>query len=277
MIECLERIRRLAVILALPLALAACSNEAPRGGTDAAPNRSASTTSGDTAAGKHVAVSHGFTLRLPGAEIEAAQQKHLAECARLGCSVLHTSIDREEHSVRASSSVRIAPGAYPAFAGAITAPPVLVLSHTENADDKTVAVLDIEKRLEMKTALRDRLAAILRDPAPKTIAELVTLEKELASVQGDIESGTAQRDYLRTITKTVKVDIAYRSAVAEAGGADVSPIVRAFKNMGRTFMGSVASLIVFVTWVVPWLPLIYLAMWGIRRMFRRWRAQKAAP
>ncbi len=70
-------------------------------------------------------------------------------------------------------------------------------------------MLDIDKRLEVKTALRDRLSAMLKDPSAKSAADLAAIEKELAQAQGDIEAAIAQRDYLRTITHTVRVDIAY--------------------------------------------------------------------
>jgi hypothetical protein len=149
-----------------------------------------------------------------------------------------------------------------------------VLSHEEASDDKTTAVLDVEKRLEAKMALRDRLTAMLRDPAPKSTADLVTLERELAQVQGEIEAGTAQRDYLRTITGTVKVNIAYRGSVAKAAGLDISPIAMALRDTGSVFVQSLAKVIVFIAALVPWLPLIYLAFWLIRRMIRRWRAPK---
>jgi hypothetical protein len=40
----------------------------------------------------------------------------------------------------------------------------------------------------VKTALRDRLAAGLREPGTKSLADLANIEKELAQVQGDIEA-----------------------------------------------------------------------------------------
>jgi hypothetical protein len=262
--------RRIFVLAALllPLGLASCgvpqSDEPARYGSTASTGSS----------GQHVAVSHEFTLRLPSDEIEAAQRRHLDECQKLGCTIISTSMNREETRVRASTAVRIPPAAFPAFADLITAPPATVLSHEETSDDKTTAVLDVEKRLEAKIALRDRLTAMLRGPAPKTAADLVAIERELAQVQGDIEAGTAQRDYLRTITGTVKVNITYRGSIANAGGLDISPIATAFKSTGGVFVQSLARVIVFIAMLVPWLPLVYLAYWVIRRAIRRWRTPK---
>jgi hypothetical protein len=226
---------------------------------------------------RHIAVTRGFTLRLPSSEVAAVQQKHLSECAKLGCTVLETRLDRlSEGRIGARASVRVAPDRYPAFAAVVTAPPAEVTTQTERAEDRTVAVFDVDKRLEVKTALRDRLSAMLRDPAAKSAADLAAIEKELAQAQGDIEAAIAQRDYLRATTETVRVDITYDGRPAVVGGYDFSPIKRAADSIGQTLITSLASLIVALAAAVPWLPLVMLVVWGIRRGLRRWRAQRAS-
>jgi hypothetical protein len=228
-----------------------------------------------TAPQKRLAITHAFALRVPGREVEALQRKHLDECAKLGCTVLNTYLDRSnEGRITARISVRIAPESYDAFAALLASPPARIVTHSESAEDRTVAILDVEKRLEVKTALRDRLAAMLRDPGTKSAADLATIEKELAQVQGDIETITAQRDYLRTITQTVRVDVSYLG-IAEVGGLDLSPIQRAVNGIGRTVIESAGVLISFLAATLPWLPLIALVVWGARRGVRRWRARKA--
>ena len=114
---------------------------------------------------------------------------------------------------------------------------------------------------------------MLADPAPKTPAELVSIEKELSQAQGEIEAVTAQRDYLRTITDTVRVDVNYMGRPALVGGVDFSPISNALDGFGRTLVASVGSLISFLAVAIPWLPLIALVIWAGRRTFRRWRAR----
>ena len=225
---------------------------------------------------RQIAVTRGFTLRMPSSEVTAVQQRHLAECAKLGCTVLETHLDRlSEGRISARASVRIEPDRYPAFAAVITAPPAEVMTRSERAEDMTVAVLDVDKRLEVKTALRDRLAAMLKESGTKSAADLAAIEKELAQAQGDIEAAIAQRDYLRTITETVRVDIAYDGRPGVVAGYDFSPIKRATDGIGRTLITSFASLIVFLAAAVPWLPVIVSVVWGVRWGLRRWRAQRA--
>jgi len=98
---------------------------------------------------------------------------------------------------------------------------------------------------------------------------LVAVEKQLADVQGTIESETAQRDYLRTITDTVKVDVAYNGLIQQAGPFDVSPIRAAADRFVHDVIFSVGQLISCVAYALPWLPLAALAGWIARLLFRR--------
>jgi hypothetical protein len=218
---------------------------------------------------QRIALSHSFVLQLPSALVAATQQKNLSDCLAAGCTVLSTHIDRFQNDViQASISVRIAPDRYQAFAASITAPPAVLQSHTETAEDKTVPLLDIEKRLDSQTALRDRLTQMLKQ-AGTSVGDLVALEKQLADVQGTIESETAQRDYLRTITDTVKVDVSYNGVVQQAGPLDISPIRLALAGFAHALIESLGTLILAIATALPWLPLALLAGWILRRLWRR--------
>jgi hypothetical protein len=223
-----------------------------------------------------LAVTHSYALAMASREVETVQRRDLDECARLGCTVLTTTLQRADSGrVVARTSLRISPQSFDAFAKVLAASPARVVSHSQTTEDKTVPLLDLEKRLAAKTALRDRLEAMLKDPATKTTADLLAIEKELAQIQGDIESATAQRDYLRTITDTVRVDISYDGIVAEVAGLDAGPLKRALGDFGATALTSLASLIYFVAALLPWLPVIVACGWLARRGLRRWRARRA--
>ena len=112
-----------------------------------------------------------------------------------------------------------------------------------------------------------------RQDARRSVGDREGIEQ----VQGDIESSAAQRDYLRTITDTVRIDISYDGRSVVVAGYDFSPIKRAAAGAVQTLIASAASVITFLAAAVPWLPVILLVIWGIRRMFRRWRAQRALP
>jgi Domain of unknown function (DUF4349) len=226
------------------------------------------------AEGRHTEIVYSFSLLVPAQDATLLLEKHLAECRRLGCEVLSTSLDRSfKDAISAHASVRIAPEAFPAFEQIVSAPPAEVDHRSETATDQTLPLLDAEKRLEIKALLRDRLTAMLREPGQKSAADIAAIERQIAEVQGEIESGTAQRDYLRKITQTVRVDIAYLSASARGNGIDFSPVADALKGANRTFIRSLGDLISVTIWLVPWVPFAALAYWIARRVQRRGKTQ----
>lgn len=252
------------------LLLAACKRE-PQPVSLAAPAsmRSMALAAAPGPASRRIAFSESFIVELPGSAVEAIQQKTLADCLAAGCTVLNTRLDRlRDGSVEGSISVRIAPDRYQAFADTIIAPPARLVSHAETAEDKTIPLLDIEKRLDAQVALRDRLSAMLKQ-AGTGVADLVAVEKQLADVQGSIESETAQRDYLRTITDTVKVDVSYNGLIQQAGPVDLSPIRAAFDRFVQTAIELFGDMIGWLAWALPWLPLAALSAWLVRRVLRR--------
>jgi len=175
----------------------------------------------------------------------------------------------------AGRPIGVAPQSFDTFANVLAQSPARIVSHSQTAEDKTVPLLDVEKRLAAKIALRDRLETMLKDPAAKTTADLLAIERELAQIQGDIESATAQRDYLRTITDTVRVDIAYDGLVAEVAGIEFAPLKRALRDFSDTVLISLASLIYFVAALLPWLPVVVVFGWFERSGLRRWRTRRA--
>lgn len=227
-------------------------------------------TAADTSnSNRQIALAHSFGIELPSSAVQETQQKNISECLAAGCSVLSTRLDRlPDGAVRAAIAVRIAPDRYQAFVSSVTAPPVRLISHVETAEDKTIPLLDVEKRLDAQVALRDRLAQMLKQ-AGTGVADLVAVEKQLADVQGTIESETAQRDYLRTITDTVRVDVTYDGLIQQAGPFDISPIRTALDGFGHTVIGSLGEMINWIAYALPWLPLVVLAGWMVRRTLRR--------
>ena len=229
-----------------------------------------------SAADRNFAVTHNFTLRVPSVETEAIQERHMAECVKLGCTIVSTSIDRSnEGRINARAAVRIKPESFDAFAALIAAPPARVTVHSQSAEDLGLTIIDTEKRLEAKTLLRDRLTAMLRDQSVKTAADLITIEKELAQAQGEIETITAQRDSLRTRTDTVRIDISYLGAAGQFGGIDLTPIHQAVRGVGQTFVNSISWLISTLVATAPWIPIIWVVWWAVSRTIRRWRARKS--
>jgi Domain of unknown function (DUF4349) len=227
--------------------------------------------------GPRSAVMHRLMLLVPSAEIEAVQEKHSAACVKLGCSIFNSSINRSDRgSVTATTWIRIKPDAYDAFAAALTAPPAKVRNHQQTADDLTTPVLDTERRMAAKTALRERLNVLLKDQSTKSAADLIAIEKELSQAQSEIENLTAQIENLHKQTDTVRVDIAYVGTTVGFGGFDFEPLHEAMMDIGQTVVRSLAALVYCLATVAPWLPVIAIIWWIIRRSVRRRQSLRSA-
>jgi hypothetical protein len=229
---------------------------------------------GETAS-SYIAVSYAYALKLPSAAVEATQRRHLETCAKLNCFVLQTTVDHAvDGAVLATTELRLPPQAVDAFTRDLSLPPAEITAHSRTAEDKTLSVLDLDKRLEAKKALRERLVTLLHGTASKNVHDLAELEQQIAEVQGDIESATAQRDHLRTITDTVAITIRYNGvspAKTSPQELDWKPISTAFGEFGQTLIGSVASLTDFIAVILPWLPLALLIAWLLRRFIHQLR------
>ena len=126
--------------------------------------------------------------------------------------------------------------------------------------------------VDAKAALRDRLMGMLKDARATTTTDLLAVEKELTQVQADIEAATAQRDYLRTITETVRVDIGYTAVVAQQGAVDlyVGQFRQTLLLSAGALVGLLAGGVTLLAGALPWIPLVIVLAWGTRRALGRW-------
>ncbi len=218
---------------------------------------------------RRIAYTNRFVIEMPSDDVADAQQKTQSACLAAGCSVESTRLDRLPNGgVEGAISVRIAPDKLAALTATIAAPPARMVSHAETAEDKTVAVLDIEKRLASQVALRERLNQLLAK-AQGSVGDLVAAETQLAEVQGTIESQTAQLAYLHTITDTVRVDVSYNGLLQQAGPFDLSPVREALDAFLATVIGSAGDMITWVAVALPWLPLGIVGLFMLRWLVRR--------
>lgn len=227
--------------------------------------------------GPQLMVIQDFTLAVPASEIEALQQRHRETCIKLGCQITHLSINHPtQGAITASTQLHIAPKSYDEFAAALTQAPAKVTRHVQVAREPNAPAVDVEKRLAAKTRLRERLQSLLNDQNMKSAADLITIEKELSQVQGDIETLTSQLDQLHRQTDLIRVDISYVGTMTRFG-LDTTPLYQATLAIGATLVLSVAALIYTLAAVAPWLPIIVVVWWFIRRRFRRRRMRQDQP
>lgn len=287
---------RAAALLAAVLALAACEetlhsaeyeavvleDRASDGFAAETDMAGDATPGGEPAAqgGQMLAYAYDATLILPPEAVGDVMAAHRDACAGVGptvCQVLSASLSADDADrVSAALSFRAAPDYTSAFraglAGEADALGGRLTGETQRVEDLTRQVLDLRARLDAQRTLRDRLQGLLAREGSE-VADLLAVEKELARVQGEIESMVSQLRYLegRVSMNTMTMD--YRSIPRAFTPSKRQPLLDAVRDFFGILAESLAGLIRFVAAALPWLviglPLGWLAVRGVRRSRRR--------
>ncbi|HET9448409.1 MAG TPA: DUF4349 domain-containing protein, partial [Steroidobacteraceae bacterium] len=155
-----------------------------------------------------------------------------------------------------------------------------VLERSTQAEDLAQPVAHTERELALLGGYRDRLTDIMkRKDLP--IDQLITVSKEVATVQAQFESASSTRANLRRRIDTDLLTISLSPPVADVF-LQTTPVRDALRESGANFREAVAMVIAFVSGAVPWL-VVLLPGLILLRMFWRWvgrwlgRWQRALP
>jgi hypothetical protein len=150
-----------------------------------------------------------------------------------------------------------------------------VQSVSISTDDVTTKSEDLNARI---TALQTSITRLLAlEARATTTADLIALESDIASRQGDLESLTAQQRYLndQVSMSTIKLELLAPSAAVIKPGPP-SP--------GSAFVAGLAGFGVVFNWIflgfiylLPWLVLAAIVWVGIVYLLRRRRRRSAVP
>jgi len=145
-----------------------------------------------------------------------------------------------------------------------------VISSAIGSEDLTRQIVDTEATLRAQTTLRDRLRELLAKHQGK-LADLLEVERELARVQGEIDSRTSQLAVMRARVAMSDLSVTYVSRAVLVGDRTGDPTLQALLDFVDIVSHSFASVIRFVAGVLPWLLVIAPIAWLLRRWWRRRR------
>ena len=126
-----------------------------------------------------------------------------------------------------------------------------VTSQWTTTEDLTRLIVDTEATLRAKRALRDRLQQLLAT-RPGSLADLLGVERELARVQGEIDSTESNLTATRTRVAMSALTIEYGSAVRGVAGGKFEPLRHAFADFIVAVVESTATLVTVVGALIPW-------------------------
>lgn len=229
-----------------------------------------------------LAYRYNYGFQLPAKSVAATSKSHANMCLKAGpskCQVLNSSTSSQnESNVSANLRLRAEPEWLEDFTAqmqsSVEAAKGKMTNSNVSAEDLTRQILDTDARLKAQTTLRDRLQGLLATRNAE-LKDLLALERELARVQGQIESATTTLNVLRKRVSMSVVDINYQSQSVAVSQSALAPIGRALKGFIGDFSYGLSNVIEFFAGILPWLIFVIIpGLWGLRWW---WRGHKMQP
>lgn len=231
----------------------------------------------------YLAYRYAYGLRAPAEAVRPLVQQHQQTCEAAGpslCQIVNSNVtEAGSDRVSARLVIRAEPGWLATFRDGLEADAENaggeVTSSSQSAEDLTRPILDTQARLDAQVQLRERLTGLL-DRQGANIEELIRVERELARVNGDIESATAQLRAMRARVSMSIADLTYQSEIRPISQSTVNPVGEAVRDFAGIVLGGLAVMIRLIAGVLPWLILVIPAIWLLARWRRSVNRRKAA-
>ena len=271
----LNRRRHLFSLIPALLLMAACEKKASvEYAADSPESRGGFATETDSVAGSNqksetLAYEHTVSVELSKDLLPEHMKAVQAACnsdKEYGCTILDVEISNTEDIPRGSVSMRLAPTGVDAII-AIAGKGGRVTARTTHAEDLAAPVADTERELALLTTHRNRLEEFLKSKELK-IDQLITVSKELATVQTQFDTLSTRRANLRRRIDTELLTI-NMSVWRQDYAAAQSPISDSLHSFGSEFKQAIAGVIGFVAVLLPWLVIITPGI-VLLRLFWRW-------
>lgn len=219
-----------------------------------------------------LAYRYAFGVEAPAGKLRGLIAGHEAACAAAGpqlCQVTSSGVhEAGEDRLMGTLELRAAPAWLKRFRDGLAADARSaggrITSSGVTSEDLSRQIVDVEARLRAMTTLRDRLQALLAD-RPGKLSDLVEIERELARVQGEIDSTTSQLAVMRGRVAMSEVSLDYQSEGVLAPSGVWSPLTGAFKDFIGIVAWTLAAMVRLIAWCAPWVLLGAGLLWLLRK------------
>ena len=145
-----------------------------------------------------------------------------------------------------------------------------VVSKSRTTQDRTSEYADIAARKRAQEALRERLVKLVASYNGNNIKSLLEVERELARVQGQIESMDARMRSISYLTDRFTLNLNVRGEIAYAPTEKESEIQKAINSFGDIVEASIAKMILIIAKYITWIAL-FGVIYGLYRIYVRVR------
>jgi hypothetical protein len=280
--------RMLPIVLAA-LVLAGCQKRADVG--PAGPSSEAGTTAAaDITTSKtqapplmaQLAYSYDYGLAAPSSKLRGLMDRHEAECVSAGpaqCQVVGSSLADRGRKLQGELQLRAAPAWLKGFranlAGDADAVGGKLFRSDVKSEDLSRSIVDTEADLRAKVLLRDRLQGLLATH-PGKLSDLLELEKQAASVQGEIDAARSELAVMQQRVATSDLTIHYESAGLFAPEGTWAPLGEALDGVTGALATTLAGFVLVLAWTLPWLAAGGAVYWFLNRRKPRKSARPVA-
>jgi Domain of unknown function (DUF4349) len=217
---------------------------------------------------QYIAYSHSLGLRLPVAAIEPVMQGHIASCNAAGpakCIVTNSYLNAwSEDEASGSLNIRATPDWIETFMNGVEAEAEAakgeVTSRQTTAEDLTVTIIDTDARLNAQQALQKRIEDLLEN-RPGDLGDLLETERELARVNGEIDSLKSSMKALMQRVNMSQLAVSYETKRNPVSRGALSPLGEAFGGFFYNLSSALAAVITAFAVGLPWLILIGVFLW----------------
>ncbi|MEQ8205012.1 MAG: DUF4349 domain-containing protein [Woeseia sp.] len=218
----------------------------------------------------YLAYEHWLGVSVDEENISAQYERVVAACAAdrdNECTVLDAQISSGEY---ASSSIRmrILPAGVDGLA-AVASENASVIERRTHVEDLEKSITDVDARISMLTATRDKLLAI-ESRAADDVDSLIKVAAELSRVQSELERllGQSAADHQR-VTKHI---LTVRLMTAESSSF-FAPAMEAFSQFGDNLSEGIGDTVTAVAYLLPWSFVLFLFVFIVRRIWRRGKSK----
>jgi hypothetical protein len=215
-------------------------------------------------------------LNLEAASPEEAQQKITAIAESRGGFVVEsqqssTTAQATSHD-RVTMTLRVPAEKFNETLDEIRKLAGRVVTETVKGQDVTEEFIDIEARLKTKKALEAQFLEIMKQG--KTVEDALGVQKELATVRGEIEQIEGRKRFLESQTSlsTIKLTLQTPTVFSANSSGFFYQVGRSFSSGFEVALNFILGFISLIIAILPFLVLVVLPIYLVMRYF--WRKRK---
>ena len=211
-------------------------------------------------------------------DVEEQKVVNIFETAQAGCRsatddhcvILESSIN-SGRAASASLRFRAKPAGIKKIVAALSKE-AEVINQSTTAEDLEAPIADAAKKLAMLKDYRSKLEAIL-GRAGNDVDALIKVNRELAQAQSEIEALEGTHAHLVQRVETEILNVSISSVEHQSFWR---PIGYAISDFGNNFSQGISIAITTIAFLLPWIIVLAITVWGGRKLWQRRKAKTTA-